>query len=599
MTLCDTYENYIGGIIKGKRAQLGLNAVDVYLGICGEGVYNKIERGKYAGGIHVLRALCERLGIDSDRCGTYIARAEYDELMDRLDILEDIREGRLDSAKERIGRYDIVYSKNPLNSQFVAFMRGRLAELKGNDTEALEYYENAINKTMRGYEKRERISCMTIHEAYMMFGVARMKRRLGDVAEAYKLYMLLLRYCMSSNVEKWNLVCIYPKVICEMSEAIGSDNTDDDKIEELLWHCENALDMLVGTSRLHYIRPLLKNIIRFRRRLGSDDNVRDYEEILQALEKLFVSYGHERELFEWYPYYVDCGFYCVNELIAERRIMCGMSIEELAGNIQSARNVQRIVRGQVSPSYNTSKELLDRLGLKGILRSELIVGRGIDAYETVDKLIDYAAAYRYEEAEKLLPELQAMLYHDVEINDIVLKFFKIWLQMLKGEMEDSEAVQRLEGLLPFKYSEIGKYKYFLKHERMILTTYIDYLDRMEKYESIPDYDKMTSWITDELSRKRFASVIEIITMRYANLYGDAGRYEESNEIADIGIKTEIDCERMHCLETLLYCVAWNAGESGNVTEKDRELCRCAYEIARLKKDKNDMDLYGKRLEKML
>ena len=231
ITLCDTYENYIGGIIKGKRAQLELNAVDVYLGI-------------------------------------YIAKAEYDELMDRLDILEDIREGRLDSAKERIGRYDIVYSKNPLNSQFVAFMRGRLAELKGNDTEALEYYENAINKTMRGYEKRERISCMTIHEAYMMFGVARMKRRLGNGAEAYKLYMLLLRYCMSSNVEKWNLVCIYPKVICEMSEAIGTDNTDDDKIEELLWHCENALDMLVGTSRLHYIRPLLKNIIRFKLRLG-------------------------------------------------------------------------------------------------------------------------------------------------------------------------------------------------------------------------------------------------------------------------------------------------------------------------------------------
>ena len=47
--------------------------------------------------------------------------------------------------------------------------------------------------------------------------------------------------------------------------------------------------------------------------------------------------------------------------------MHGMSIEELAGTNQSARNVQRIVKGQISPSYRTSKELLDKLGLKGFL----------------------------------------------------------------------------------------------------------------------------------------------------------------------------------------------------------------------------------------
>lgn len=594
----DTYENYIGGTIRHERFRLGLNVNDVCGGICSGAVYSKIERGEYAGGIHVLRALCQRLGINQDRCGVYLAKAEYDDLMNRMYILEDIKDGKIDRAEERLACYERTYKNIPLNSQFVSFMRGRLAELKFNNTEALEYYENAVKQTMPWYPDRQNMSCLTIYEAYMIFGVARIKARLHDETAAYKLYRLLLNYCMNSNIEKWILVCIYPKAVCEMIDIIGIDKMGIRGVNDMLEHCENALNMLVDTSRLHYIRPILRNIISFKCRLGNnDDNIKDYKELLDAIEKLFDKYGHACELFEWYPYYVDCGFYCVNELIAERRSMRGISIEELAGDTQSARNVQRIVRGQVSPSYNTSKGLLDRLGLKGVLRSDVIVGSRVEAYETLDKALDCIVMRKFEDAERLISQLRTMLYSNVEINNIVLEYLEIWLQMLKGEMEFSEVMHRLEGLLPFKYTEIGKYKYLIKHERMILSVYIDCFGRMEKYEAIPDYDKMTSWITNELSKKQFASAVENLNMRYANWYGNAERYEESDGIAEEGIRIEIECERMHCLNILLYCRAWNAGERGNVSENDKELCRCAYEIAKLKKQNARMGLYRRWLEK--
>lgn len=479
--MCDTYENYIGRTIRNGRLRLGLNVNDVCYGICSVAVYSKIERGEYAGGIHVLRALCQRLGINQDRCGVYLAKAEYDDLMNRMYILEDIKDGKIDRAEERLACYERTYKNIPLNSQFVSFMRGRLAELKLNNTEALEYYENAVKQTMPWYPDRQNISCLTIYEAYMIFGVARIKARLHDETAAYKLYRLLLNYCMNSNIEKWILVCIYPKAVCEIIDIIGIDKMGIRGVNDMLEHCENALNMLVDTSRLHYIRSILRNIISFKCRLGNnDDNIKDYKELLDAIEKLFDKYGHERELFEWYPYYVDCGFYCVNELIAERRSMRGISIEELAG---------------------------------------------------------------------------------------------------------------------FKYSEIGKYKYFIKHERMILSVYIDCFGKMEKYEAIPDYDKMTSWIPNELSKKQFASAVENLNMRYANWYGNAGRYEESDGIAEEGIRIEIECERMHCLNILLYCRAWNAGKRGNVSENDKELCRCAYEIAKFKKQNARMELYSNWLEK--
>lgn len=80
-------------------------------------------------------------------------------------------------------------------------MRGRLAELKLNNTKAFEYYENAVQQTMPWYADRQNISCLTIYEAYMILGVARIKAKLHYETAAYNLYRLLLNYCTNSNIE--------------------------------------------------------------------------------------------------------------------------------------------------------------------------------------------------------------------------------------------------------------------------------------------------------------------------------------------------------------------------------------------------------------
>ena len=409
----DTYENYIGKIIENERTKRGLSVNDVCNGICSAAVCFKLESGEYAGGIHILRALCQRLGINSDRCGTYLPQAEYDEMMDRLYILENIKDGSLDMAQKNIERYKASYKNIPLNNQFILFMNGRIAELDGKFVEGLELYAAALHVTMPEYENLENLSCITIYEAYMFFGIARISAKLGNTEAACRIYKLLISYCEVSGAEKWNLVCIYPKAVCELAACVGLQNMTVEDKRDKLECCISALDMLKETARLYYIRPLLTNIIELNDSLKKNvkelacnnvegdvcgairDNIKDtnkstvkniaYDtpscrELLECVDELFRKYKHERELFEWYPYYVDSGFRCVNQLIDERRRMHGMSIEELAGTNQSARNVQRIVKGQISPSYRTSKELLDKLGLKGVLRSDVIVADKLEAY---------------------------------------------------------------------------------------------------------------------------------------------------------------------------------------------------------------------------
>lgn len=600
----DSYENYVGKIIENERMMRGLAVNDVCNGICSTSVYVKLESGEYAGGIHVLRALCQRLGINSERCGSYLPQAEYDEMMDRLYILEDIRDGRLDMAEKNIALYRAKYRNIPLNNQFILFMNGRIAALKGKPKEALKFYDAALRITMPEYEGMEKFPCITIYEAYMVLDIAHLKVQLGDTEAACRMYMLLISYCENSNAEKWNLVCIYPKTVCDLIDCVGLENMGVKEKKDILRHCIQALDILRETKRLHYIRPLLKNIIKLNDSVEDADydthnNSHSYCELLECLEGLFKRYGHEQELFEWYPYYVDSGFRCVNELIDERRRMHNMSIEELAGTTQSARNVQRIVRGQVSPSYKTSKELLDKLGLKGVLRSDVIVADNIEAYKLWDELQGHIAKCDFEYAEKVLMQLQSKLDSSIEINHIVLEYVKIWLEMLEDKSKASDGVHKLEKLLPFKLSEIGKYKYIIKHERMVLSTYIVYMDLLKKYDSIPSFKYMTLWITEELSKKIFASIFEMLSLRYANIYGNIGNYDDSDKIAEDGIKIELECERMQSLNTLLYCIAWNDGEQKRITESSIQFCQWAYELAKFKKSNSEMRIYEKWLKNEL
>lgn len=591
----DTYENYIGKIIENERTKRGLSVNDVCNGICSAAVCSKLESGEYAGGIHILRALCQRLGINSDRCGTYLPQAEYDEMMDRLYILENIKDGSLDMAQKNIERYKASYKNIPLNNQFILFMNGRIAELDGKFIEGLELYAAALHVTMPEYENLENLSCITIYEAYMFFGIARISAKLGNTEAACRIYKLLISYCEASGAEKWNLVCIYPKAVCELAACVGLQNMTVEDKRDKLECCISALDMLKETARLYYIRPLLTNIIELNDSLNDNvkelacnnvegdvfgairDNIKDtnkstvkniaYDtlscrELLECVDELFRKYKHERELFEWYPYYVDSGFRCVNQLIDERRRMHGMSIEELAGTNQSARNVQRIVKGQISPSYRTSKELLDKLGLKGVLRSDVIVADKLEAYRLWDELEACIKQQNSERADNIIEQLINELDISVEINDIALKYIVLYWQLRENKITTSQMLEGLEKLLPFNIEKIGNYKFLIKHEKMILHDYIVCMDMMNKYDNLIDFDKLTMDMQDSLSKKQFAGSYEEACVRCANLYGNAAKYEISNKIAEDGIRIDVECERMRPLSTLLYCEAWNNKERG-------------------------------------
>ena len=150
-------------------------------------------------------------------------------------------------------------------------------------------------------------------------------------------------------------------------------------------------------------------------------------------------------------------------------------------------------------------------------------------------------------------------------------------------------------MLPFRLSSVDKYKNLIKHEIILIYDYIVCIDMAKKYDCLIEFEQANTDMSDELSQKLFAVNYEEACVIRANVYGNMGLFDKSNKIAESGIKKEIECERMRPLSTLLYCIAWNNGEYGNVTEDDRVLCNYAYEIAKLIKDKKRMEIYQRWL----
>ena len=440
--MCDSDKGYFVWLLKYERERRSLSVNDICEGICSKGIYNKLENGGTSGSTHLIRTLFQRVGINADRCGIYLKLDEFRELSDRQNILEGLHSGDVCAAKKLLEIYEVQYGNNCFSAQFCTYMRARLAQLEGDDESAILLYNRALKATMPDYDNIKVVKCISVYEAFMMLNIAGLEYKRGHIAKAEEIYAILLDYCHSSNAESWNMACIYPKAVCGMLDIIASGRAHRDECSRMYQHALAALSVLKETSRLHYIRPLLRYMLV----LAQDNDkgrLEEYEELLEGCECFFKMQGHDYELFEWYPYYIDCGFCLVNDLINERRIMHGMTIEELAGTDCSARNLQRIIMKQVSPSCRTSRMLLDKLGLKGALRSDVIVADNIRAYKLWDELVECEIKKDYERKKIVSDNLCKILNKSMQLNCMVIGFEKILAEAAEGGLTYEEIAKKV------------------------------------------------------------------------------------------------------------------------------------------------------------
>ena len=655
---------YIANILKHERTTRGLKAEDVCSGICTVKAYGKIESGVYTEGIHLKRALFERLGIYPVRAGIYLCNDEYEEMEKRIEILDLLRrtanshistQEKISSAKDKLLEYDAIYlDKNDIfNRQFSLYMHGRLMELDGDKKAALHYYadaasctipsmgshvENKEHATNKDYSEEKGCSenkeylenkkysedkinfpnrecngseacmkeiaippCLTLDEFFLLSNIARLLGEYDDAAHketSISIYHQLLNYCEEAKVELWNLVCMYPKVVCELLKVQPPETLGNYDRRNMLKSCDKALDILRHASRLHFVLPLIENKRVLMKLLGEELDshwgaiVSSYEYIREEFK-----YVEADELLEWYPYNTGWDFHSVEALIDERRKILGMSMEELAEGVCTYETVSRIINCKVKPTRAILEKLLKKLGLEGIRESYVIVSESIEAHNMLQEIVD-CQAMRDGTAEKMLYEkLKDELDISMEFNKKFLDYEKVVLDLLYNKnVNYLEAAGQLKKLLPYPIEGAGRYRYITKIESMTIGRYFDCMNRIKNYENLEVLQQMCESYSKS-EKIRCVMGYESDLLRYADYTANAGHLDKSDIYEHEGVELELDCERMHRLAEFLYGIAWNNAERGKATARDVQFCKCAYEMAWYVGELGKMEFYDTWIKK--
>lgn len=583
---------HVGKLIQRERMKQGLTAGAVCKGLCDSSIYDKIEKGKYAGDIHLIRLILQRLGISACRAGKYLSRDEYDEMQSRFNILEYIKSSQLNKAKSTLQIYFKLYSVQSIfNVQFAEYMSARIAELDGNIEKSLKLYENTASYTIMNYES-DTFTCLSLYEYFILADIARLTAAVGNKEKAELLYEKLLLYCKEKKLERWIVTCIYPKIICEILDLNVMKNWGNYNAHKWLEECDAALKVLRDTSRLHFISPLLKYRKVLLQLLGEEPDNK-WDSFFEYYEWLREKYKIDGELFEWYPYYIDCKFYPVEKLIDERRKLYGMSLEKLAEGVCTPETASRIINRRISPKYSTVDALLCKLGLKGILSESIIVSEDMETHGVWDDIVQCQAIEDYDMRRKLYDRLINKLDTTIAINKKVLEYIEVEFNMDEKRYDYDTFLLPHEKMLGFNIEKIENLTIFSGIEVLIINRYFYCKDKIKDYRKLRIYEVVcNNYLSRGSMRNTFASELEGILARYASYKGNAEEYERSNNYSDIGIELELECERTHSLSSIIYCIPWNNVQKGKVaSESDIKLCECAYWVAWFNKNNKRMAFY--------
>lgn len=591
---------YIANLIAMERHKKDLSAVEVCDGLCSSGVFSKIENGSHRGDIHLIIAILQRLGMNGGKAGRYLCRDEYDEMYDRFIILEYIKSRYLVQAEEELNKYRKKHcNNNQLNKQFAEYMEARIAELEGDLNTALKKYEFTVLYTKPKYNEDISYKCVSVYEFFMLANIARLNAELGKNDVAASIYDKLHKYCKSNEFEEWNFVCIYPKLLNEMLMTVYPPENMGN-YERRMWLNEigEALSVLRKTSRLHYVCSLIekRNMLIDLMGMEPDEQLSIFmADIIKLREKNNITY----DLFEWYPYYIDGGFYSAEKMLGERRCLKGITVEKMSDGVCTVETASRILNMKVSAQYNTVTKLFNNIELQGVMCEDILVSDDLETHKMWDVLVQCSQIEDYITAGKVFEKLKKKLDDSIKINQMVLKYKAAELEIQEKDTEYKKNAQIYEQILGFSINKIEDITVFTNIECMIINRFFYWMDRGKEYSQLDIYEKMCEVYQKKngVMRRAFASECEKLLVNCANYEGNAGEYEKSTCHAYQGIALELECERCDALSTLLYCIPWNHVASGKIADsKDIELCEYAYQIAWYLQENQRMQLYRKWIE---
>lgn len=612
--------------IESKMMGNGITTEQLTYGLCNTEEWDSLLVGEYLDKLMMSRLL-DRLGCRGLRCDILLFGSEYDDWQERMDVVFAINDGETELAEKILEEYacrkivqkniDKMGCNERLEYQFVLMMQAYIM-LGGrfDRTELIAKLQEAAVLTIpqgvdvafdNGMKIILSVQELDILLEYYYQLVCREIEEKNIKTVDYYIGRIrkVIDYILSADwfnaLSKANILpkAVYYVMLSNQKKIRLNMDNEDELIfiaEELksygrwLPDYDNAIEALRNDGRTYYLAELcdMMDIIvsRMKKLLSEDvcksmklDDIKNtadrYREMLLYIEKLT---GTSRYTKNGMYMYFEPNVYRMEKVVADRRRLLGITQNQLAEGICTAKTIRRLEQGNCRPHGYNLYEILNRLELYSDFVMDEIVSYNAGDMELLEKVYDAIGMNETESAQELLQTLKANLDMEYTRNRQTIERLETNFAYGRREIELKVYLEKMKNIIGYSV----KYEHVLKNPAVYLTSCeTTILHNMQNKQNEQDrlmylYSIPSQYVRGEL----FIRKIEFCKTKFASDAGNRGEYEKSNSIFMDVIQKNTKLKRIYNIDRCIYGIWWNNNMQHKYsTEQSKELLNICIDIS--------------------
>ena len=545
-------------------------------GLYSSSMIHYIESGERLPDYLMRNRIMDRLGINNDDYEDFLNADEYARHLEKINLEELIETRQTDKAKEVLkSLLDSCDQSHKIEYQFLLDMQGRVHKQEDAEYAILyEDYKQAVEVTMPDIDlsniQKYLLAAVEYYLLVEMIGYAVLAKAM-DIATAIGYISKIADHLIEIDIDGLNKCKVYPYIVVKLYELYKDAGYLDknDRRRSLARKVNLAISLLRENCRLYYVIELLEMHKDLSDAYSEEENNQN-ESLLDLFKSLFAEFSVEEKMGYSCYIYEGLSVYNIGQLIKSRRIMLGITRQELAKGVCTLKTLERIENNETNPQRPVFKGLLAKLRINAdYRRSEIITN-------------DYKNIVKYYEYKDSVNE------RDYENVNVIINYLKRRLD--KGYPENIQVLARITNVEQLRAKRISLNQFVENMKLVLKLTGIDlevipaiygYLSRseilclynlmMKVYGSDMD-DSITQRFLEPFEALRHCpknhmqySFYELIMSWYANVLGNDKKYYESILLCDELIKESLQKRKNAVIAKALYIKTWNkAVESENI-----------------------------------
>ena len=612
--------------IESTMDNCGITTEQLTYGLCDTEEWDSLLAGEYLDKLMMSRLL-DRLGCRGARCDILLFGSEYDDWQERMDIVFAINDGETELAEKILEEYagrkivqkniDKMGCNERLEYQFVLMMQAHIMLCgKYDRTELIAKLQEAAVLTIPqgvdvAFDNGMKIILSVqeldiLLEYYYQLVCREIEEKNIKTVDCYigrirKVIDYILSADWFNALSKANILpkAVYYVMLSNQKKIRLNMDNEDELIfiaEELksygrwLSDYDNAIEALRNDGRTYYLAELcdMMDIIvsRMKRLLSEDvcksmklDDIKNTadrcREMLLYIEKLT---GISRYTKNGMYMYFEPNVYRMEKVVADRRRLLGITQNQLAEGICTAKTIRRLEQGHCRPHGYNLYEILNRLELYSDFVMDEIVSYDAGDMELLEKVYDAISMNAAEKAQELLRTLKANIDMGYTRNRQTIERMETNFAYGRREIELKVYLEKMKNIIGYSV----KYEHVLKNPAVYLTSCeTTILHNMQNKQNEQDrlmylYSIPSQYVRGEL----FIRKIEFCKTKFASDAGNRGEYEKSNSIFMDVIQKNTKLKRIYNIDRCIYGIWWNNNMQHKYsTEQSKELLNICIDIS--------------------